>query len=557
MGDLRFGATGRAIVLGGEDLFRSVGPPGADRRVHVHGSLIGLDDEALLRSDSFVDLFGRFVVLVHRVRDDVLEVHNDRWGSLPLFYALSGRVVYLSHRLKAIGEAVGGTPQIDLTALGEVMAFDFPLRDRTLIAGIHSLEGGMRLDIDLRGIGAPRPKRIWNPLTAMRQGRASFAERRDGLLSAFLEGCERSTADADQVGITLSGGMDSRCLLAAAVGLGKSVRSYHMSDPGGRADVYARRLAELCGVSHLAPAIGAEFGTQYYRRLRSLIALHEGMSFEPETEVCWLRDQVSDAGVMLHGGYAELSKLGDLRRFYLDARLRRRRATRLGPALWRRFERPFEIRLRAFTADLRAELMERTRTSFVERIRSLAECDGEVTNEELVQLCYLHEQVKIEKHSGCMWNDHVRTRFPFSYPRYVDLLLGVPAADRIQQTFQIYALQKMRPALYDVPDANTGLRAGAPPLMRLLVRAAAKLRAKLGNRVPAEHADVVGWIRFVDPPIGEALVQDADERLYDRAALSRLANDMAHDRRVGEVFQSILMLELWREYMGLRGPLAC
>ena len=245
-----------------------------------------------------------------------------------------------------------------------------------------------------------------------------------------------------------------------------------------------------------------------------------------------------------------------MRRFYVNARLLRGDAGALGEMLWARWERTFAIRLQAFAKDLRPELMTRARTSFLREIAAIAESNGGLTNDEIVQVCYLQEQVKIEKQSGAMWNQRVPTRFPFSYPRYVDLLLRVRTPDRLQQTFQIYLLQQTRPELYRMPDANTGTRADASKLLTFVVRAATKVRQELfGNRKLREHADLTGWMQHVDPPLAEVLLRDVDETIYDREGLSRLATEARRNRRVGEAFQSIVLFELWREYMGFRGSL--
>jgi hypothetical protein len=228
----------------------------------------------------------------------------------------------------------------------------------------------------------------------------------------------------------------------------------------------------------------------------------------------------------------------------------------LTAALWARFAGQFETRLRAFAPALAAELRERARASLAERLAEIAARGGGLAATEIVQVAYLEEQVKIEKYSGHMWNARLRTRFPFSYPRYVDLLLRVRPTDRIQQTFQMHLLRRMRPELYRVPDANTGVRVDAPAALRLVVRAVGKFRrVVLRSRGLQEHADVRGWIGAVRPPIGDVLLRDLDEGLYDRAGLGRLAADVPHNQRVGEVVQSLVIFEAWRAYMGLRAPL--
>jgi asparagine synthase (glutamine-hydrolysing) len=553
MGELHFPGNRPVTLLDPLDSLTREGRAGDDPRHYVLG---WMDGDGLAGEGGFADRFGRFVVLVHRGRDGVLEVHNDRWGALPLYYAVTERGVFLATRAKALVEAGAVFPDLDLDALAEAMAFDVPLRDHTLLAGMRSLEGGMRLVIDLTGRRPVEARRLWNPAAALHADRVSFGDAKAQLLAAFLEGVERATDGSGAVSVTLSGGMDSRCLLAAALHLGRSVRSYHMSEPGGRADRYARKMAEMYGVPHAAYAAGPELAREYYQRLRMSVARHEGMSFEPETEVSWLRDQVPAASVMLHGGYAELSKLGDLRRFYLTDRVRRTPVASLAGVLWPRWESTFAIRLRAFAPELRDDLRERARVAFERRLADIAVADKRLVPEEIVQICYLQEQVKVEKFSGHMWNQRLPTRFPFSYPRYVDLLLRVRSDDRMRQTFQIHVLHEIAPRLYRVPDANTGVRVDAPRALQLLVRGVSKIRRDvLKSRSVGEHADVRGWMGAVVPPPAEVLLHDLDDRLYDPAGVRALVAEAGKSWRIGEAFQALLILELWREWMGLREPL--
>ena len=145
---------------------------------------------------------------------------------------------------------------------------------------------------------------------------------------------------------------------------------------------------------------------------------------------------------------APIVKLGDLRRFYLTDRVRRTPVASLADLLWPRWESTFAIRLRAFAPELRDDLRERARVAFERRLADIAVADKRLAPEEIVQICYLQEQVKVEKFSGHMWNQRLPTRFPFSYPRYVDLLLRVRPDDRMRQTFQIHVLHgaRYRPA---------------------------------------------------------------------------------------------------------------
>src|SRR5262249_40881945 len=125
-----------------------------------------------------------------------------------------------------------------------------------------------------------------------------------------------------------------------------------------------------------------------------------------------------------------------------------------------------------------------------------------------------------------------------------------------QQTFQIYFLERTRAELARVPDANTGARVDAHPVVIFAVRALAKVRKELlGSKKLHEHADIMSSLGTLEPSLEQLLLGDLDDRLYDRAGLTALIGEAVRQRRVGEAFQAILLLELWRAHVGLRHPL--
>jgi hypothetical protein len=114
-------------------------------------------------------------------------------------------------------------------------------------------------------------------------------------------------------------------------------------------------------------------------------------------------------------------------------------------------------------------------------------------------------------------------------------------------------LHELAPRLYRVPDANTGVRVDAPRALQLFVRAVSKIRRDvLRSRTVGEHADVRGWMGTVTPPPADVLLHDLDDRLYDPAGVKQLVAEAGRSWRIGEAFQALLILELWRESVGLR-----
>ena len=117
-------------------------------------------------------------------------------------------------------------------------------------------------------------------------------------------------------------------------------------------------------------------------------------------------------------------------------------------------------------------------------------------------------------------------------------------------------LRRLSPQLARFPDANTGLRADRPSALAFFVKVFDRVRRDLfGGRGFQEHGDILVWQGSVDPPLEDVLLRDLDDRLYDRRGLAQLLRSRASARGAADAFQAILLLESWREYMGLRGAL--
>ena len=548
------------ILLDGEEDF-AVLPPRDQPRAFLHGSLIGTNPEALADRSRFDDVFGRFVVAVHDPGRGSLALHTDRYGFAPLYRAETADRLYFSTRLRPFVERgiVPGEP--DLAALGELLAFQLCLGERTLLPGVSNVAAGTTLRIDLDDLTTTR-ERTWDPGTLLRGPRVPFSEVSDELLALFLDAHRQCTADVERVAVTLSGGMDTRCLLAAVLHLGREVTAYHVGVAGSRAERYTRRIAELCDVPLTALLLDADFGARYHGLLRRVVAASEGMKFVPQPEMLWLRDAVETPAVVLHGAFGEIAKLHVLRDFRLDAAALAADRSHLPDLLWGRFADRLEWNLGVFSPDARAALGAGIRARWREK---LAAFDPDLGVPEVLQLLYFDEFVKSARYGHQIWHERVPTRFPFMEPRFVDCLLRVRTEDRLEARFQLHVLERIHPALRRLPDENTGASADAPRAWTGLVRWADRARVALfDSKVGAHHGDLLGWVQRMDPP-PEALVEEsAADPLYDRSSLEALVRDvrdverrspplralaLRRARKAAQALQTFFLTELTRRFL--------
>jgi asparagine synthase (glutamine-hydrolysing) len=565
--DLVFGEGDWIRLLDGQGSFERVADAGAGRAIYRCGDLSPAEIAEGIASGDFSGFSGRFLVIAHDETRRTLTIWNDRYGHLLLFIARDGDRWLLSLRLRPLLERGLVPRRLDLDALADVLAFHAPMGDRTLVAGVTTMLPATRLTFDLANRTATH-LRQWEPQRILAAPGRSYDAAREELLAAFFEGFDALTRD-QRVAITLSGGIDSRCLLAVAAHRHVPVTAFNCSVPGGRSAVYAERMAAMTRTDYRTYPVALEFAKTYAGRLEHVIDLTEGMSFASEVEGHWLREHVTGVTRVLHGAFAELSKIAGLHTYYADDLTDRAGRAGLAGVLMQRFHKQFERDLAVFTPSWREELRARARASLEAR---LAGIDPALGNEAVLQVLYLEEFLaKVTRCSAIVWNDRVSTRFPFGWPRYVDLLLGVSGAERRTHRFQLDLLRRTSPSLYAFPDSNTGLRVDAPRFLKRGVDFMDKVHRVLTvSRTTYDHTDPQYWLSHMEPAPEEILGRPESGALYDRAEIDRLlatvrSNPLAGGgspvamakRRIAQnsasmSIQKPLLLQLFLQKTGLR-----
>jgi len=155
-------------------------------------------------------LHGMFAFLIwDRIRRAAF-VARDRLGIKPLCWAMHHDALILSSTLEPFHVLLGSGRRIDLTALRDLMTFDYIPVPRTIFEGVHTLEPGSRLKWSL-GDSDPSVDRYWSPPPA--DDNASVPDEFE--LEALLDQAVKRQMISDvPIGAFLSGGIDSSLLVA-------------------------------------------------------------------------------------------------------------------------------------------------------------------------------------------------------------------------------------------------------------------------------------------------------------------------------------------------------
>lgn len=195
----------------------------AELRSRIKSSNTPCDDACLLRQlyaaypdlPFLKDIDGIYSAVIFDSRRKLVHLLIDRYGLRHLYWCpIKGGLAWASE-VKAFLAIPGFSSQIDPQSVSDFFSMGYLLDDRTWFADAKLLPPGTALTFDLRAL-AVRMRRYWSwgDIKLLPEG----TERReiiDELRRLFLDAVRRQSQADEPVGISLSGGLDSRALLAA------------------------------------------------------------------------------------------------------------------------------------------------------------------------------------------------------------------------------------------------------------------------------------------------------------------------------------------------------
>lgn len=241
-----------ALVFSGEDYPE----PGTARRLREQGHACEDDGPSYLvhlyeEDPEFLrNLNGRFQGVVADRRRGTVTLFNDRFGLQRIYYHESAEGFYFSAEAKSILAVRRELRSLDSRGLGEYIACGCVLEGRTLFQGVYVLP----------------PASAWRFRNGMIDQRAAYFEPREWeeqepldsesyynrLRDAFSSRLPRYFNGRERIGVSLTGGLDTRIIMAWRKAPSGSLPCYTFGSMyRENQDVYlARRVAEVCGQSY-------------------------------------------------------------------------------------------------------------------------------------------------------------------------------------------------------------------------------------------------------------------------------------------------------------------
>jgi len=186
-------------------------------------------------------LDGEFVGCILDPNDDTVSFFTDRVGARPLYYSTAGDRIAASTSVQTVPVLPNRQTSFDEQYLVEYIYARRTLGTKTPVDGVDQMAPATLLTYDL-DTGTIERERYWEPrYDPVDEPRSYFVRE---LAKRFERAVADRTSDDRDHGLLLSGGSDSRAVLAAA---DERLTGFHLGDGWNREATIAKRVADAAG----------------------------------------------------------------------------------------------------------------------------------------------------------------------------------------------------------------------------------------------------------------------------------------------------------------------
>ena len=244
-----------AIGAGARDLIRAYQRSGADGVVKAAGAFAGFLADGHL---------GQCLLF------------NDRYGMQRLFLHTDGSRTFFSSEAKAILAVAPRTRAFDPAGLAELLACGCTLGIRSIFRHIEVVEGGTVLTF--RAGAAPVRQRYFRRADLEQTTPVAGAEFMEGFSGSLRSAVNDAFGRAPRVGISLTGGLDSRMVMASLDAPAGSVPCYTFGSMYRTTfDVaVGRQVAAQCGQPHQVIELGGGFLSSVRESVEQSVYVSDG-----------------------------------------------------------------------------------------------------------------------------------------------------------------------------------------------------------------------------------------------------------------------------------------
>lgn len=534
---------GDLFVFDGE-LYRDRGPlPDPDAVL----DLLGREGGAGLAS-----LEGSFVFAFAEPAAGRLTLGNDRFGLKPLYCCLVDGGLLFASTIRSL-LATGLVPRRrDDRSFADFYRFGHVLGDKTLFADVRLLSPGSTLVFDARAKSA-RVEQHWAPgsLFVDRGAHDEGADPR-GVADAFVRATRLRLGHREDLGVSLSGGLDSRAVLAAMGEGARGVHSYTLGLEGCQDQQLSARMAEVAGTRHVFLTLGKDYLGDYEGLAGALVGMSDGLYHPHESTEKLALDYFAKSPfrIVLRGHGGELAKASLAYPVAVTPEVSG--FARPGQIVDYLFDRA-NLVLRdlppqgLFRPEFHAAMDGAARESLREAVAPVAD---RLAPADVCIYYYLTQWVRRQVVASLeIFRTQVDVRLPFLDGDFLSLLFRLPVRRRFAGEIQTLIVSRCAPALVKIPNSNTGAPLDAGAARLFLTDKLNSLLKRLSIKGFRHYTEFQEWQRDYFRTNLEKILFDArtlDRGLYQPEGLRSVFDaHVSGARNHGHLLGTMVGLELW------------
>ena len=230
-----------------------------------------------LGNQMFERLNGMFSGLLIDKRQGKAFLFNDRYGTERIYWHETSNAFYFASEAKALLRVLPELREFDQEGVAQLLTFGCTVNWRTLFRGVEILPGGSRWTFQNGTCKRERyfDSHTWEALPSLSP--ESFQERFDETFKRILSRYFQTDLG---LGIALTGGLDTRMILACAPRNGERPVSYTFTGEAGETfdDRVAAEVAKACGLPHQLLRLGHDFFSDFASHADETVYVTDGCS---------------------------------------------------------------------------------------------------------------------------------------------------------------------------------------------------------------------------------------------------------------------------------------
>jgi asparagine synthase (glutamine-hydrolysing) len=171
----------------------------------------------------------------------------DRLAVRPVYYGIEDGFLYFSTALRVLEAVRPLVQRMDVRGISEIASFGYPLANRSPYESIRTMQPGMLLEAPCNGDTRAETYWRWDQLAPTSVPDDELPRE---MHKVFMQAIERRLGNERSVVAGLSGGLDSRCVVAGLRGLGAEVHTINFAPSGSEDLALGKMAAQALGSRH-------------------------------------------------------------------------------------------------------------------------------------------------------------------------------------------------------------------------------------------------------------------------------------------------------------------